>query len=178
MTSGNQWVLNPGIVKVSGFGSDRAQRHCTAFREKATKQPADILCGNSNLKSTWSTQWGRSFAHLGAWSKEAVFMERLLWEQRIWPVPFLSHYSGPTVGTSTAQTLTTYLAYTKPCFPQAPVELSFLVWFASVTEQWAPSPSPTQTPPTHLLTQDFCGDSVPVMVVTDRISQANQSTSS
>ena len=57
MTSGNNWGLKPGTIKISRLGCDRPPGHCTALEEKAGKQPIDTQHGNSNLKSTWGTEW-------------------------------------------------------------------------------------------------------------------------
>ena len=42
----------------AGLAAIEPRGYCTILREEVGKQPTDIQSGNSNLKSTWNTQWG------------------------------------------------------------------------------------------------------------------------
>ena len=76
-----------------------------ALGEKAGKLFVDIQCGNSNLKSTWGTQWG-GYLFMSGHPRERAFMERPSGNkgtgQCHFPLPPLSISTGPPVETSTA----------------------------------------------------------------------------
>ena len=53
---------------------------------KASKQPRNIQHGNSDLKSTYGTQWG-GYSVISVCIPERHHSQRSFWEQRNWQVP-------------------------------------------------------------------------------------------
>ena len=76
VSSYNGGGLKSGVLKVNGFGGDKAQRalHCSWREGKQTIQ-GGRQHGNSDLKSVWGHTVGGLFALLRAPPLEAAFTE-------------------------------------------------------------------------------------------------------
>lgn len=144
------------------------QRSLFSYNSYNNKQPAEIQCRSSSLKSQNIQE--SYFSDLRACPKGAGFIEELLQEQSSWQAPPLSPdpsiNTWPPVGTREVPTFMTSLAYTKPrllCFGR--LALPSPVCLRSSAAHPLPRKLGQTLPTPCLLTHVFCGALVPGVVV-------------
>lgn len=171
VTSGNEWGSKPGVLKISRFGWDRAQKawHCSWRQGKQTTYGYTVW-------KKWSEEHlgligGRLFAPIGICPREAAFTESSLWEQRNWQAPFPSHVPQHNQRMICRNQHSLDIGYLT-CLHKALSPI--LLWNCYSQSQCSGPPPPEEQPnplPTlPLPTWEFCRASVLAVVVTGLIS--------
>lgn len=127
----DQQGLNLEFWKSVGLTGIKPRVYCAALGQQVGQQPTDIQYGNSNLKSTWNTQWGVIHS---SYPRQAEFTDASGNKK-----PAQCHFPSPSLSIREPVQCWHPLPNLLTWSPDPPVEHLHVI-LASVSEQWTTSP--------------------------------------